>query len=325
MPQARKHQISLDATPYYHCVSRCVRRAYLCGSDELTGRCFEHRRQWLEDRILLLADIFAIDVCAYAVMSNHYHVVLHINITKNQRWSDREVCERWHKLFKGGPLAQKYLSDEPLEDAELQALKTKIDQWRLNLSSISWFMRLLNEPIARQANSEDQCTGKFWEARFKSQALCDEKALAACLAYVDLNPIRAKMADKPETSDHTSAKKRIQSVKAERKQPASLMPFVGSHREPMPEGLPFHLKDYLELLDWTGRIIRSDKRGAIGNSLPPILDRLDIAPNDWLILTTRFESKFKGLVGCVDKLKQVAKKLGYQRTPGLSICKAIFT
>ena len=145
------------------------------------------------------------------------------------------------------------------------------------------------------------------------------------MAYVDLNPIRAKMADKPETSDHTSAKKRIESFKDKWKQPSTLMPFVGNPREPMPEGLPFHLKDYLELLDWTGRVIRSDKRGAIDNTLPPILDRLAIAPNEWLILTTRFESKFKGLVGCVDKLKQVAKKLGYQRTPGLSICKAIFT
>ena len=106
---------------------------------------------------------------------------------------------------------------------------------------------------------------------------------------------------------------------------ASLMPFVGNPREPMSDGLPFHLKDYLELLDWTGRVIRSDKRSAIGSSFPPILDRFDTAPNEWLILTTRFESKFKGLVGCVDKLKQVAKKLGYQRMPGLSICKAIFT
>lgn len=325
MPQARKHQISLDATPYYHCVSRCVRRAFLCGSDELTGRCFEHRRQWLEDRILLLAGIFSIDVCAYAVMPNHYHVVLHINSAENQRWSDREVCERWHQLFKRTPLAEKYLQDEHMERAELHELKAKIDQWRINLVSISWFMRLLNEPIARQANKEDQCTGKFWEARFKSQALCDEKALAACMAYVDLNPIRAQTADKPETSDHTSVKRRVKNVEAGQSQPSSLMPFVGNPREPMPMGLPFHLNDYLELVDWTGRIIRDDKRGAISGALPPILNRLDIAPTEWLLLTTRFESRFKGLVGCVDKIKQAAKKLGYQRTPGLSVCRAVFT
>lgn len=325
MPKARKHQIALEATPYYHCVTRCVRRAFLCGTDSITGQCFEHRRQWLEDRILTLAQIFAIDVAAYAVMSNHYHVVLHINKIKSLAWTDREVCERWHQLFKGTVLTQKFLRGEPMANVELEAVKYKLAEWRLNLCSISWFMRLVNEPIARQANTEDHCTGKFWEARFKSQALCDEKALAACMAYVDLNPIRARMAATPETSDHTSVKKRIEVFKETQQQPKSLMSFIGNPREPMPDGLPFPLKDYLELADWTDRIIREDKRGSIPSSAPPILDRLAIEPKHWLFMSTQFESKFKGLVGCAFKVKQAAEKLGYSRPPGIGICKTIFS
>lgn len=325
MPKPRKQLISLDATPYYHCTSRCVRRAFLCGNDAVTGKCFEHRRQWIEDRILALAEVFAIDVCAYAVMSNHHHVVLHINKPKALQWTNHEVCERWHQLYKGTWLTQKYLKNHPLTDVELQVVNERLDLWRIQLCDISWFMRALNEPIARMANAEDQCTGRFWEARFNSQALLDEKALAACMAYVDLNPVRAKMAETPEASDHTSIKSRIRELKRSGGQPESLMPFVGNPREPMPSGLPFKLQDYVELVDWSGRIIREGKRGAIAANLPPVLDRLDIEPQHWLFLVTRFESQFKGLVGCAHRLKAAAKQLGYQRTPGLASCRAFLT
>jgi hypothetical protein len=137
--------------------------------------------------------------------------------------------------------------------------------WRERLCSISWFMRWLNESIAREANREDGCTGHFWESRFKSQALLDEKALAACLAYVDLNPIHAKMAETPEDSAHTSIKRRIEAAR-NRQQPGSLFPFVGNPREPMTEGIPFPLEGYLELLDWSGRILREGKRGPLPGS-----------------------------------------------------------
>lgn len=324
MPRARKHQVSLEVTPYYHCVSRCVRRSFLCGFDRVTGKSFEHRRQWVEDRLLFLADIFAIDLCAYAVMSNHLHVVLYINKVQACRWSNKEVCERWHKLFKGTLLTQKYVRDEALTSIELEVVNAKIAQWRIQLCDISWFMRTLNEPIARQANAEDNCTGRFWEGRFKSQALCDEAALTSCMAYVDLNPIRAKMAKTPEESEHTSIKKRIETFTSAREQSKSLAQFVGNPREPMPQGLPFHLTDYIELVDWTGRVIRADKHGAIDNNTPTILDRLDIDVNQWVNLTTQFESRFKSVVGPVEKLRQAANKLGMRRTPNLANCKAAF-
>ncbi len=87
MPRARSQQVSLSDTPFYHCISRCVRRAFLCGEDVVTGKSFEHRRGWIEARILFLAKIFSIDVCAYAVMSNHLHLVLHVDDKQAKNWS----------------------------------------------------------------------------------------------------------------------------------------------------------------------------------------------------------------------------------------------
>ncbi|WP_460312562.1 transposase, partial [Aliiglaciecola aliphaticivorans] len=128
MPLPRKRQISLSDTPYYHCVSRCVRRAFLCGEDKLTGKSYEHRRQWVEDRLLFLTTVFAIEVCAYAVMSNHTHVVLHVNSDKAKHWTDREVAQHWHKLHKGTLLSQKFTSKQATElsEAEYMTLQSTL-------------------------------------------------------------------------------------------------------------------------------------------------------------------------------------------------------
>ena len=100
MPLPRNRQISLIDTPYYHCMSRCVRHAYLCGEDKLTGTNYEHRRQWVEDRLLFLSTVFCIDVCAYAVMSYHTHVVLHVDKNQAIELTDVDVVKRWLKLHK---------------------------------------------------------------------------------------------------------------------------------------------------------------------------------------------------------------------------------
>jgi len=320
----RKALVSPDTTAYYHCVSRCVRRAFLCGRDERTGQCFEHRRQWIEDRLLKLSQVFALDVCAYAVMSNHYHVVLHINQAQAAGWELREVVERWHRLCKGSALSQRYMRGETLDSAELARLSEVAEVWRARLADISWFMRMLNEFIAREANREDECSGRFWESRFKSQALLDEPALTACLAYVDLNPIRAKMAETPENSDHTSIKQRILAAR-EAKQPKDLFPFVGNPREFMPEGIPLSLDSYLELVEWSGRILREGKRGAIDEKLPPILDRLQIDPHHWLYLSKNFESRFKSLVGTAHSVRRACERFGKLWAHGIRDCERYFS
>ena len=330
MTKARKSLISLEATPYYHCVSRCVRRAFLCGKDHHTGRSYEHRRAWLEDKLLNLPKIFAIDITAYAIMSNHYHVVLRINADKAKSWTDIEVVERWHQLFNGTLHSQKLLNGETLLDAELEHLQTVIQKWRARLHNISWFMKVLNESIAREANREDKCTGHFWEARFKSQALLDEAALIACMAYVDLNPIRAAMAKTPEKSDHTSIKKRCEKAKTTQQpnrtsqQEKSLFPFVGNPRKDQPQGIQMKLTDYLELVDCTGRIIRDDKRGYISKEAEKILTRLNLDEDQWLEMTQHFEQQFKNFAGSEFQVRESCQHFGYRRPPGINVCKRLF-
>ncbi|TMP39932.1 transposase [Pseudoalteromonas citrea] len=322
MATARKRQVSLIDTKYYHCISRCVRRAYLCGEDKVTGQSYEHRRGWIEDKLLELAKVFCIDVCAYAVMSNHTHIVLYVDDIKAKRLSDKAIIIRWHKLFKGTILSHKYLQGECLDSAQQYFLNKDIEQFRERLSSISWFMRVLNESIARKANKEDNCTGRFWEGRFKSQALLDEAALAACMAYVDLNPVRAKMTETPEASDYTSVKARCEHAK-EGKQPKHLARFAGSPRKHMPKGLPFELKSYLELVELTGRCMRTDKRGAINPINSPILDRLNIAPENWLKLTTQFTKVFHGAVGRPQKLDNYCASLEIKRRANYKQCEKL--
>ena len=177
MTRARRDQVSLESTPYYHCICRCVRRAFLCGEDSQSGRNFDHRKQWLVDRIKFLASIFSIDISAYAVMSNHYHLVVRIDSDHAMTLSAEEVIDRWYQLFNGHVLVDRYLCGNALSNAERRVVDELIQLWRERLYDLGWFMRCLNEPIARQANDEDHCKGRFWEGRYKSQALLDQAAL----------------------------------------------------------------------------------------------------------------------------------------------------
>jgi len=125
------------------------------------------------------------------------------------------------------------------------------------------------------------------------------------------------MADTPETSDHTSAQQRIKAVNSgsdplKPNQPSQLFPFVGYPRQEMPEGLPFRLQDYLELLDWTGRQFRRGKRGSIDEALPPIMERLNLEPDKWLYTAIHFECSFKGFAGTVRSMVESCRRLGYQ-------------
>ena len=301
MPRPRYRQVSVESTPYYHCTSRCVRRAFLCGRDSQTGYDFEHRRQWIIDRIKLLCSVFSVDLCAYAIMSNHYHIVIRINSEQVAEWSDEEVAKRWLRIFTGPVLMHQYLGNADLSRAEHKQITELIVTWRKRLCDLSWFMRCINEPIARMANGEEHCTGRFWEGRFKSQALLDVRALLACMAYVDLNPIRAAMARTPEQSDYTSIQERIQQPDSE---------FLSKLDEKDADAIPINLKDYLELVDWGGREIKHNKRGYIPEHVPPILARLKMDASPVLKYLVKADLPGFGAMGPVSMLKAFAKSVG---------------
>jgi len=332
MTRARNCLIDLTSTSYYHVINRCIKRSYLCGDDKYSGRNYEHRRQWLVDRMTLLSSIFSIDIAAYAVLSNHYHLILHVNRVSADCWSMDEVIERWYRLYHGNLLVDRYLKGEELSPAHLAAVIDVTNVWRRRLYDISWFMKCLNEYIARKANKEDKCTGKFWEGRFKSQALLDEKALISCMAYVDLNPIRAGMSSSLEESDYTSIQKRIKQFKSHQRyltalkikskttdysvpeQPGALMPLVNRSDT---NDIPFCLNDYLELVDWSGRHIDPRKTGYIDSSTPKVLITLGIDTDDWLESVKNFRRQYGSFAGCEYQLRQCAHRHGHSWYKGV--------
>ncbi len=330
MTRARMELVSIDDTPYYHCVCRCVRRAFLCGEDHLTGKNYEHRKVWVVERLRDLADVFAIDICAYAVMSNHYHVVVRINPEKAQSLSERQVMLRWRKLFRWPLLISRYAKGQTASKAENRAAREIIDDWRRRLMDLSWFMRCLNEHLARKANDEDQCKGRFWEGRFKSQALLDEAAVLTCMSYVDLNPIRAKLAKTPETSDFTSIQQRIRELhstadSSNNQATVKLMTLYRRRQDSHPNTILFSLHDYLELVDWAGRAMREDKRGSIPNQMPPILQRLNLNHDQFLKhLKGRGRREHQQALGSVQRLQQLAVEKGKRFLKGVGFSRKLY-
>lgn len=357
--QARSESINPHEVQVVHAVQRCVRQAFLCGHDKNTGKNYEHRRQWIRDRLEFLASVFGIDCLTYTIMSNHIHVILRSRPDVVKQWSDDEVARRWYRLFP----KRREPNGDPSEPNEFELgmilnNAERLDEIKTRLSDLSWWMRCTAESIARRANKEDQTTGRFWQGRFRAQLILDEASLLACAAYVDLNPIRAAMAATPETSDFTGAKDRIDDLKVRsgtkkqksnkptrdwertrrRKASGWMAPLeinekldpIGADvsdcgRRASKKGfLAIPLQKYLDLLDWTGRQLQKDKRGSIPKDLAPILSRIGLDASDWCDLVKKFGKLFKRAAGTPDSMSKEARRrnLSYLHSPGAAMLAA---
>jgi hypothetical protein len=209
----RTEQFRHDEIAVVHCVQRCVRRAFLAGIDAVSGVDYSYRREWIRRRFEALASVFAIDILSYAILSNHLHVILRNRPDVLANLSDEEVAIRWLRVFPGRRLEEHLAEPSQTDVQRVLADPELLAKIRTRLTDISWFMRALAEPIARFANRQDSCTGRFWEGRFKAQRIVDDAGLLACAMYVDLNPIRAALAESLEKSLHTSVYDRIEAEK----------------------------------------------------------------------------------------------------------------
>jgi REP element-mobilizing transposase RayT len=333
MTMPRRQLVDITVTRYYHCISRCVRRAFLCGEG------VTHRKAWIEARLEVLAKHFAVSVCGFAILDNHLHVLCRLDPGIADGWSDEEVVRRWIAVYRpscldvGNPATVQAWIDHQCQDT------ARVARYRERLQDLGWFMKTLKEPLARIANKEDDCKGTFWEARYKSIAILDEEALLATCAYIDLNPVAAGIAKTPEDAPHTSIKQRVDHarkhgeletlrvasvaksvaaarIEADLEQSHWLCPLqdrktAGAVREGMLPG--FSLASYLELVDWTARLCRRGK-ARISIEVASIMTRLGTSPEYWQAYLQKLLGKTRWL-GCycatnAKRLKAIAQQRG---------------
>lgn len=344
----RRDIIDLSQPGIYHCWSRCVRRAKLCGKDKYTKKDYDHRRDWVEARVEELARWFGIAVAYFAIMGNHLHLVLRTLPHVVEKWNDKQVVKRSIQIFPSKFEEMGVKDGQPTHEQVRKFAKDRklVKELRSRLADPSWFLRQLKQYIASRSNQEDDCTGHFWEGRFKCRVVTDELGLLICGVYVDLNQIRAMEAASLEESKRTSAYRRIQGLLARRRKKRKAADWDGflcpisTKGDGQDEGYPkagtmqsrrvsdqglfeMSLDDYLRILDWTGRQTRRDKRGKISDDAPPILDRLGLSGASLVAFVEEFETLFGSVIGMAKSISNFAKKLNRRWIQGAKKVAAI--
>ena len=207
MTKARKYTVQKNFSACYHIIDRCVQRVYLMGTDPLTGVSYDHRKDWFHQRLSHLTEIFTIELGGYSIMSNHYHLNVKTRPDLTGKLTNAEVAKRWYLLYPPKIKESITPTEEQISAHETDLLNypKEIKKYRKRLGNLSWFMKSLKENIARKGNAETGCTGRFWHGRFKSKLSVTKEGTLMTQVYIDLNPIRAGIAETPETSEYTSS------------------------------------------------------------------------------------------------------------------------
>ncbi len=316
MPTPRNQLVDTTVAQYYHCINRVVRRAFLFGDDPATGKNFDHRRGWIVERMEHLVDSFAIDVCSYGLMSNHFHLVLHVDSPRVLTWDDEEVATRYERLFR--------FTVGEARQMPAETWKRKLGLWRERLGSISWFMRCLNESIARRANREDECTGRFWEGRFRSQALLDEGALLTCMTYVDLNPVRAGLASQPEDALFTSIRERLLHAAQPRIPAPRLMPFVDQAVAAGRDTLRVAFADYVEIVRFAAEAVRQTEEVAVPPVVAAKLERHGLESARFIEILRTYSKRFFTMVGQAHRIDTERTRRCHKRAAGIVAARRMY-
>jgi hypothetical protein len=343
---ARRKLLGGERQAVFHCSSRCVRRAFLCGQDPQTGRDYSHRRDWIVQREEQLAGLFAIDIEFRAELMNHLHLVLRTLPRVARRWTPEDVVRRWLTATKLAKCCSDALPRPNPERVEKLARNKKlVAKLRRRLSNVSWFMGLLCENIARRANQEDKCQGCFFEGRFKCRECTDQNAVLLCGIYVDLNAYRAGEVDDPVGSPHTSIFQRLAAqglrrnaagrpdgwlgeltLAPERQADEGLAYGSRTGRRASDQGiLPITLDNYVRLLRWTAEQLRSGQRTTIPADLATVLDHFAVDQEQWVDTVEQYATAFGHAVGQAASLAAVAERMELQHLKGIAACRRAFT
>ena len=342
---SRRKLLGRTRKSVFHCSTRCVRRAFLCGKDPLTGKDFSHRRGWIINREEQLAKLFTIEVEFRAEMSNHLHAVLRTR---------PEIAKRLAAPRGGAALADHHQAGQ-VHDGRHAGARRKEDRRvggqqkedRRVAAAAEQHLLVHGHSLGKyrpRANAEDGATGRFWETRFRCRECADVSGILLCAIYVDLNPIRAGEADSPETARYTSAYQRIKAqsqrknardradgwmaeltLRPERKADESLAYSSRTGRRASDLGiLPMSLEDYLKLLKWTAELLRSGQRSTIPKNLEAILDSMDVNHEAWLETVDHYETTFCHVVGSPESIAKVAERMEASCLKGTAASRRVF-